>query len=414
MDFQIEDYVPERDLEAVRRIWHEVGWLDPTNATLVESMDHLLDASRGWVVRIRDEAECLVLCARGDLRYLDEDIPFSGVTGVTTSRIARKQGIAGRLTAHGVAEEARAGAMISGLGMFDQGYYDRLGFGTGTYDHWVSFDPARLNVEPARRTPHRLTREDWEQMHTARCARKKSHGFVTFDAPEMTRHHLAEHAKGFGLGYYDGPKGELSHYIWFRSTRGENGPYYIGWLACQTDAQFLELLGVIKNLGDQVHKVVMMEPPEIQLQDFIKQPLHQEIVSNDAKFSTGIRSHAFWQARICDLPGCLARTHLRCDELRFNLAVTDPIESLLDPKAEWRGVAGDYVVGLGKNCGAEAGTNKALPTLTCTVNAFTRMWLGVRSASGLSVTDQLEGPPELIEELDWAFRLPECKRDWEF
>ena len=32
-----------------------------------------------------------------------------------------------------------------------------------------------------------------------------------------------------------------------------------------------------------------------------------------------------------------------------------------------------------------------LPTLTATVSAFTRMWLGVRPATGLTITDDLQG-----------------------
>jgi len=48
------------------------------------------------------------------------------------------------------------------------------------------------------------------------------------------------------------------------------------------------------------------------------------------------------------------------------------------------------------------------------VNAFTRMWLGARPATGLAVTDELTGPAALLEELDWALRLPEPKPDWDF
>ena len=44
------------------------------------------------------------------------------------------------------------------------------------------------------------------------------------------------------------------------------------------------------------------------------------------------------------------------------------------------------------------------PTLTATVNAFTRLWLGVRPATGLAVTDDLSGPPELLQQLDQLAR----------
>ena len=118
--------------------------------------------------------------------------------------------------------------------------------------------------------------------------------------------------------------------------------------------------------------------------------------------------------RVLDVPRCLALTRLRCGETRFNVSLTDPIERLLDHGAKWRGVAGDYVVTLGPSSGADAGHDPALPTLSASVNAFTRMWLGARPATGLAVTDELTGPAALLEELDWALRLPEPKPDWDF
>jgi hypothetical protein len=71
-------------------------------------------------------------------------------------------------------------------------------------------------------------------------------------------------------------------------------------------------------------------------------------------------------------------------------------------------------VTLGPQSSAEPGTDRALPTLAASVGAFTRMWLGVLPATGLAVTDELEGPQELLEELDWALRLPQPSVDWGF
>ena len=56
----------------------------------------------------------------------------------------------------------------------------------------------------------------------------------------------------------------------------------------------------------------------------------------------------------------------------------------------------------------------SLPTLKASVGAFTRLWLGVLSANGLAVTDQLSGPPDLLGELDRAFLLPQPHPDWDF
>jgi hypothetical protein len=55
-----------------------------------------------------------------------------------------------------------------------------------------------------------------------------------------------------------------------------------------------------------------------------------------------------------------------------------------------------------------------LPTLTASVGAFTRLWLGVRSATGLAVTDDLDGLPELLSALDEILRLPVPNIGWEF
>ena len=55
---------------------------------------------------------------------------------------------------------------------------------------------------------------------------------------------------------------------------------------------------------------------------------------------------------------------------------------------------------------ARRGTDPSLPTMTTTVNAFTRMWIGARPASGLATTGSVSAPTELIAALDEALRLP--------
>jgi hypothetical protein len=185
-------------------------------------------------------------------------------------------------------------------------------------------------------------------------------------------------------------------------------------MAYQTKEQFLELMALLKNLGDQVHLVRMVEPAGIQLQDLIAQPFKQHSISGQSQFQTGVDALAWWQMRICDLPECLARTHLRGETVRLNLKLTDPIERFLNPDAPWHGIGGDYVVALGPDSSAKAGTDPALPTLSASAGAFTRLWLGVLGASGLAVTDELDGPQDLLEALDRAFCLPEPQIDWPF
>ncbi len=127
-----------------------------------------------------------------------------------------------------------------------------------------------------------------------------------------------------------------------------------------------------------------------------------------------MQAAAYWQVRICNLSECMAQTHLPGEKVRFNLRLSDPIDSLLDKKAPWHGLTGNYVIMLGPSSGIETGIDKTLPTLVATIGAFTRMWLGVRPATSLAITDQLSAPQELLEKLDWILRLPEPKLDWDF
>jgi len=405
------DYIPEKDREAAHRIWAEVGWLEKGKE---EPMDTTVECGRALVAEVNGEAECLVISSPGTLCYLDQTLPFAGVTGVTTSRIARKRGLAAHLTARLVAADAAEGALVSALGIFDQGYYDKLGFGTGGYELWLSFDPALLKVPSQGRIPRRLTEKDWQVVHASRVARHQGHGAIAFTPAEITKAEMTWGQNAYGLGYFDGPNGELTHHLWCNGSNVEHGPYGIQWLAFQNWDQFLELLTLIKWLGDHVRLVRICEPQGIQLQDFIRQPFKHRQVTKASKFEQGMRAIAYWQMRICDLTGCLARTKLPTGELRFNLQLSDPIVDYLDDDAPWRGVGGEYVVTLGAESGAERGRNQALPTLQASVNAFTRLWLGVRPATGLAVTDDLSGPAELLAELDQILSLPEPKPDWDF
>ncbi len=405
------EYDPARDKDTVRRIWREIGWLHRGKE---EASDLIAGAGRALVAEVGGEAECMVTTAPGSLRYLEEDLAFSAVTGVATSRVARKRGLASRLTALAVAADAADGALVSGMSVFDQGYYDRLGFGSGGYEHWVALDPADINVDVTPHVPCRLTADDWEEVHAARLARLRGHGGLNLHPPALTRESMIQQDNSFGLGFRDGPDGELTHHLWCEARGAEHGPYFVHWMAFQTWEQFLELMALLKGFGDQVRLVRMAEPGDIQMQDLLVRPFRRRAISQDSKFGSGIRASAYWQMRMCDLQGCLARTHLRGETVRFNLKLADPIEAFLDEDAPWRGIAGDYMVTLGPSSGAEQGIDASLPTLEASVNAFTRMWLGVRPASGLAVTDDLSGPPELLEALDWALRLPDPKPGWEF
>ncbi len=411
-------YEPEKDKDAVHRIWREIGWIERGQEP---RMDLFLQGGQTLVAEVEGAAECLVATAPGTVRYLAEDLPMSCVTAVTTSRIARRQGIAGRLTARAIADAAADGAIVSALGMFEQGFYDRLGFGTGGYEHLVALDPSQLRFpRPGRsRVPRRITTDDWEAVHANRLNRFRGHGACNLTEPVLTRAEMLQTKNGFGLGFADesggGGGGGLSHHLWCSAKDDvEFGPYRVKWLAWQTPEQFLELMGLLKNLGDQVYLIHLREPAGIQLQDLLNKPFTQWSISERSKYEAEVKAIAYWQMRICDLGKCLERTHLRGDEVRFNLRMTDPIEKFLPADSPWPGVAGEYVVTLGPTCGAEPGFDQSLPTLEAPVSTFTRLWLGIRPATGLAITDDLVGPRDLLEELDHLLRLPEPKPDWDF
>jgi hypothetical protein len=409
MTFRSCDF--HRDKEAIRRIWLEIGWLEQDKT---EVIDVFVESSRAMVAEINGEAECLVLTTPGLIRYLDQDLPFACVTGVTTSRVARKQGLASRVTAQMIAADAADGALVAGLGMFEQGYYNRLGFGTGGYEHWVRFDPAQINVPVDARVPRRITADDWAMVHAARLTRMRGHGACNLEPAGVTRAEMIWPKNGFGFGYCDDGADTFSHHLWCSTDHISHGPYHVHWMAYQTYEQFMELLALLKNLGDQVALITMHEPPGIQLQDLFVQPFRRRRISEKSEYESGTRASAYWQMRICDLPGCMEQTHLKGDKVHFNLVLHDPIADYLDESAPWRGVGGTYVVALGAHSGAELGQDLSLPTLTASVGAWTRLWLGVRPATSLAVTDDLAGPTELLRALDWMLRLPEPKPDWDF
>lgn len=410
----IEPFSRERDEVHVRRIWEEVGWLDTSEENQVKGMDALLDAGRAWVSRMNDEAECLVMCSEGTIRYLDEDLPFSGVTAVTTSRVGRKQGLAGRLTAHAIAQEVKDGAAVSGLGMFEQGFYDRLGFGSGHCEQQIAFDPQMLKVPFQKRPPWRLTTDDYALMHQSRLDMFRHHGYCAFRDAGMTEVDRCNTEKGFGLGYVDESTGKLTHHVWFNIQDAENGPYDIRWMAFQNREQFLELMGVVRSLGDQVRKVTYIEAPHIQLQDLLNEPIQNRMTTQGGKFATSGHALAWWQTRINDVEACLKQTHIPGETIRFNLEVSDPIETYIPDDQEWRGAGGEYTITLGPESEAKRGTDSSLLTVKTTINAFTRFWLGNVSALGLNYTDTFDASDELIRELDSVLRVPLPGRDWDF
>ncbi len=407
---EIANYDPDQDAQAVQRIWREVGWIDAERAPMVSRYFECGDA---YVLRLQGEAECAVHTTPGTMRYGAVDLDLAAVTAVTTSRVARKLGAAGRLTARAMAAQAGNGAEVSALGMFEQGFYDRVGFGSGSYEHRFVFDPASLTVEQRFRPPRRLTAADWPEVHACMGRRRRGHGGCTLTPPRVVECEMAWTDDAFGLGYRDAADGGLSHFVWGEAP-GEHGPYEINWIGYETVEQLMELLALVKGLGDQVSSVAMLEPPDIQLQDLLKQPFRQRRNTERGKFANQHETMAYWQLRILDVARCLGKTCLPGPDLRFNLRLNDPVTEHLDGDNAWPGAGGDYVVTLGETSAAEPGVARSLPTLEASVGPFSRMWFGVRSASVLAATTDLRADPGLLGALDEKIRLPQPRPGWDF
>jgi len=405
-------YSPKKDKQAVRRVLREVSWLRDEGPEGLRAWDAWFRSGRAYVAELAGAPECYVTTMPGTLKFQDDELSLCCVTGVATSRVARKQGLAGRTTARAVAECA-ASTDLAALGVFEQGYYDRLGFGTGVYEFDVRFDPADLTVTRKPRVPVRITQNDWRDVHDARLRSLRCHGGATVIPPEFTLHRMTRSKNAFGLGYRD-KKGRITHHFWCDASEPYAGPWRIMWVTYENYDQLLELIALMKGLGDQVRTLIMTQPPHVQLQDLIRRPGRSRIAREDSKHRTGIIAQAFWQVRVNDIPACLAKTHLRADALTFNLALTDPITAFLDKSSRWKGAAGNYVVTLGRKSSAVRGTKRSLPTLSASVNAFTRMWLGVLPATTLAATDDLSADAALLARLDNALVLPKPHLNWFF
>ena len=81
---------------------------------------------------------------------------------------------------------------------------------------------------------------------------------------------------------------------------------------------------------------------------------------------------------------------------------------------KWKGIQGDYIISLGKECSAEAGSKEGLQTLKASVGAFTRLWYGILPASSLVYSDGITAAKKLLKKLDEAFLLPPAHVDWGF
>jgi predicted acetyltransferase len=400
------------DLAAVTRIWREVGWIDASKEEDAAALAIFLGTGHAEVAELDGAAECAVHRSDGTMRHEDVDLPLCAITAVTTSLVGRRLGLASTLTARALAAAVEAGAAVASLGMFDQGFYDRVGFGSGPYEHRLTVDPGRLDVPVPYRRPVRLTADDAHDIHAAMAGRARAHGGIVLHAPELVDAQLGwTEDLLVALGYRD-ETGRLTHCL-VGSMKDEHGPCRIDVMAYQDTSQLLELLRLLQELADQLASVTLVEPPELQLTDLVRQPLRAR---EQAKGSPvhGFQLHAapWWQARILDLEQCIGALHGVGEPVRCNLVLHDPVADHLE--GGWTGLGGDYTLTVSSPSTVVPGATDGLPTLTASINALSRLWLGVGSASRLARTDSLDGPVDLLAALDRAIRLPSPKAGWDY
>ena len=393
-------------------VWHDCGWSDKVDAC--ESLDTFFDLGPTWV-GIRDEAvQSVVHTAAATLRYQQSDIRLQAVTGVTTSLQARRGGVAAKTLAHAMAAGAANGAVVSALGIFDQGFYDRLGYGSLDIMRLIRFDPKDIRVDATARPPLRFTEKDVDEIHAARSRRWLRHGGIHFDSAKRTLADMQECTNGIGFGYRDYPDGSVSHMIWFSRKDAENGPFRVIFTVWDTREQLRELMAFLHSLADQVHLVVMEEPPGIALQDFIHRPLRSRAITQKSKYETGITAMTYQQARIVNLQAAIETLSVHGPSIDFNLIIKDPVTRFLPQDAPWFGCGGNYTIHFGETSTLKVGHTDGLETLSADIGAFSRLWLGSRTATALAVTSDFDGPDSLLSALDACICLQIPRFDWNF
>lgn len=411
---ELRNFKFDNDFEKVFKIWQEVGWLSDDKRNK-KALKHFVKGGKSKVALLNNEVEGYINSTPGLYQYLDKEFNLQAITAVTISRIARRQNIATKATAETIAEAAQKGVHISALSMFEQGFYNKLGYGTGGYENLVSFDPDHLDIKGKAPVPARIDDKDYKMVHQAKLQRKKRHGYCSLLPEELTKGEmLFGDKKPFGLGFKD-QNGNITHHLFIHPTQQSHGPYFIRWMVFNTVEQFFDLMNLIKNLGDQIHLVKLWEPAGIQFQNLIKKPYKASKVTEKSEFEVTNKAYALWQARILNLQECINNTSLKSETVKFNLKLKDPIEKYLDNNSSWQGLSGNYTIIFGDSSKLEKGLSSNLPTLKTDINTFTRMWIGAVRPSLLPYTNYFEAPKTLIEKLDNLFiTLPKPKVDWNF
>jgi len=398
-DAEVRPCTPD-DHDAIIRMWREVQWIDDSERT-AEALRVLLGYGDAQVAVLDGEAEALVHRTPGTIRYEDVDLPLSAVTAVTTSPVGRNLGLATRLTSAAVAAAGAEGAAVAALGMFEQGFYDRFGFGSLGYTHQLVFDPGHLRVAVPEARPVRVGRADGPALAALLARSHRGHGGVRLAPPEAAQAELGWIDDPFlGLGFR-ADDGRLRAAM-VGTNAGEYGPYRIALIAYETFDDLRDLLGLLRSLSAQIHRVALVEPGGVQIQDLLDRPLRgSELLDLDRQPPHTLMSWA--QLRILDLEACVTARRWPGEPVSFDLVLRDPLTGAGHP---WSGLGGEHSITVGDPSTVTPGHRGDRPRLEAGVGAFSRLWFGVRPATGLALTDDLAGPPELLAALDRALLLP--------
>ena len=399
MDFCLNDHS-----EKVIFLLKEAGWLerDSDRDAFISYLNR--QGASTVVAAVDSKIEGLAVAEHNaSMNYMFQTVNLTVIDTVCASGVSRGMGVASMLVARQLANAADNGLHLASLGVFDQGFYDRLGFGSCIAEPLFCFDPLQLICKQERRTPERLGEDNFLEIYECLLNGVEAHGVVRISNPEWLKLQLKkDNISSFG---FRNKCGKLTHFISIK----EISKIAIGVVFCSFSCseEFFDLLSLLRSFGDQIYSIYMTSPPKINLSDCLLRPTRFDKTQKRDKTTCRVRT----QFRILDLFECIEKVKLPSSEkVSFNLRISDPLTDYLSEgggiNCDWRGVSGEYVIHLGEESFAERGRDNTLEYMEASISAFTRLWLGVAQASTLCFTDEMSAPAKLLSKLDRYWVLP--------
>ncbi len=419
LEFRIAD--PKADINAVLGLFRKAGWVSGFKKELFaddsrskEIVAAFLEDSYAYLACYDGIVESVAQTHQGTIQQTDTILPLCAVTAVICGYVLRKQKATSIALARVLADRAKAGDAFAMLGIFDQGFYDRLGFGTNPYEYEFYIDPRDLNVPKISRPPKEFSLDDFKAIYRSRCRAHSMHGVCTISSEAMVKGEMIFHDEknGFVLGYTN-EEGEITHHL-FANFEDEHGPGGIHWLVFQNEQQLLELLQIVKSLSDQIYSFWLLQPPQIRLQDYLHEPFRSTELTKGGKLPAKTEAYGFSQLRVLDIAQAVAATHFSGETVSLNIQIDDPIERFLENDSAWRGVGGEYVLHLGEESSISPGRHPNYESISLSVNDFSRMLHGSISPAQLCFMQKMKASEGLLKKLTRVFNLPEPHPQWLF